>query len=87
MTTIKAGVKMLLVLFVLLGFSGCTEQSIQYITVPCKVEKPVPKAPTYSCNAKYPDDDYLYGKCLSEKILLLQSDYTILEKAFDACKE
>ena len=70
---------------VLVAFSGCA-QSVQYINESCKVEKPTPKTFTYSCSAKYPDDDYLYGKCLSEKILLLEGDYKELGKAFEGCK-
>ena len=86
MTIIKASVKTLLMCFVAMVFSGCT-QSTKYITVPCKVEKPTPNVFTYSCSAKYPDDDYEYAKCLSEKILLLDGDYRALEKAFDGCKK
>ena len=85
MTITKQIVKTLLTFFVLVVFSGCAE-SVQYITVPCKIKKPERKAPTYSCSAKY-TDDFKYGECVSEKATLLEGDYESLEKAFDSCKK
>lgn len=84
MITTKQIVKTLLACFVLVAFSGCTE-SIQYITLPCKTNKPERKAPTYSCSAKYPTNDFKYGQCLSEKATLLEGDYQALNVAFDSC--
>lgn len=85
MTRTKQNVKTALAFFVLVAFSGCAE-TIQYITVPCKVDKPERKSPTYSCGARYVDD-FEYGKCVAEKGVLLEGDYQKLEKAFDACEE
>ena len=84
MTQIRQIAKTLLMFCVLAVFSGCA-QSVQYINVPCKVEKPERKAPTYSCSAKY-TDDFKYSQCVSEKAILLEGDYEALEKAFDSCK-
>ena len=84
MIQISQCVKIVLSLFVIVAFNGCAETSIQYITVPCKVEKPQRKAPIYSCSARY-SDDFEYSKCVAEKSLLLEGDYQALSVAFDGC--
>lgn len=84
MITTKQIAKTLLTCFVLVAFSGCAE-STQYITTPCKVLKPERIAPTYSCSAKYPNNDYRYGDCVANKATLLEGDYQALNVSFDSC--
>ena len=83
MTPIKLNVKMLLLSFALLAFSGC---STKYIPQKCTLEKPVQSTPSWSCTAKYPKSDYQYAECLANKALLLEKDYAILSETFDRCK-
>lgn len=83
MTTTKLNVKMLLLSFALLVFSGC---STKYIPQKCTLEKPVQSTPSWSCTAKYPKSDYQYAECLANKVLLLEKDYEVLSETFDGCK-
>jgi len=86
MKTIKQSVIMVLTLLGVVVFSsGCASKEV-YIPVTCKIEKPKKDVFNYSCNSKFKDDDYMFGKCIAEKIELLNGDYEKLEKAFDACK-
>ena len=84
MTTTKLKVKMLLLSFALLVFSGCS--TTKYIPQKCTLEKPVQATPSWSCTAKYPKSDYQYAECLANKVLLLEKDYAILSETFDRCK-
>lgn len=84
MITINQNVKMVLMLLGVVVFSGCTTKTI-YVPQKCIIEKPIKSVFIYSCNAKFPDNDYLYGMCVAEKIELLNGDYEKLERAFDAC--
>ena len=83
MTTTKLSVKMLLLSFALLAFSGC---STKYVPQKCTLEKPIQSTPSFSCTAKYPKSDYQYAECLANKALLLEKDYAILSETFDRCK-
>ena len=85
MITINQNVKMVLMLLGVVVFSGCTTKTI-YVPQKCIIEKPIKSVFVYSCNSKFPDNDYEYGKCIVEKIELLNGDYEKLEKAFIACK-
>ena len=50
------------------------------------IDKPIQTAPSWSCAAKYPSNDYKYAECVADKLLLLEQDYATLEKAFEGCK-
>ena len=83
MTITNLNVKMLLLSFALLAFSGC---STKYVPQKCTLEKPIQSTPSWSCTAKHPKSDYQYAECLASKVLLLEKDYAILSETFDRCK-
>lgn len=85
MTTIRRIVLTLLVSLGVLGFSGCSTKTV-YVPQKCLVELPQKDVFSYSCTSKFPLDDFKYAECLTEKIILLESDYNKLEVAFKGCK-
>ena len=64
-------------------FSGCAQKEVVYVPQKCLVEKPIKSE---SKNCKDIKNDLEFMQCHAENYYTLQSDYEILEKAFEGCK-
>lgn len=73
-------VKTLLILLVVI-FSGCASKV--FIPQKCMIEKPIKSEPK---NCKKIKSDLEFMQCHAENYYTLQSDYEMLEKAFEGCK-
>ena len=75
-------VKMLLILLVVF-FSGCAQKDVVYVPQKCLVEKPVKSVPQ---NCRVLKSDFEFMQCVAENFTRLEGEYESLEKAFDGCK-
>ena len=64
-------------------FSGCAQKEVVYVPQKCLVEKP--KQFTI-LDCRNIESDFGFMQCVAENYYTLQSDYEILEKAFEGCK-
>ena len=64
-------------------FSGCAQKEVVYVPQKCLVKKPIKSEPK---NCKEIKSDLEFMQCVAENYYTLQSDYEILEKAFEGCK-
>lgn len=80
MTQINPIVKTVWALFAIVVFSGCAPKTIY---LPCKAEEP---QRTFHKPCSGETNSTKFGQCVSERWIMLESDYDVLMGRFRSCK-